>query len=86
MSGRSRWIARVSAVTGILLVLGVTVAPSAQAANRNILVHFTNSSDSALTLSSVTLDGGCALQRLKPQPRAQPHSLSCVRLSKSAAA
>jgi len=59
MSGRSRWIARVSAVTGILLALGVSVAPSAQAANQNIVVHFTNNSDSALTLSSVTLDGGC---------------------------
>jgi len=59
MSSRSRWIALVSSVVGILVVAGVNAATPAQAANQNILIHFTNNSDSALTLSSVTLDGGC---------------------------
>jgi hypothetical protein len=46
-----------STLAGISLLL-VNVPP-AQAANRNILIHFTNNTDSALTLSSLTLDGGC---------------------------
>ncbi len=59
MSRRSRWIALVSTVVGILVVSGVNAAAPAQAATQNIVVHFTNNSDSALTLSSVNLDGGC---------------------------
>jgi len=42
-----------------LVVAGVNAATPAQAATQNIVVHFTNNSDSALTLSSVNLDGGC---------------------------
>src|SRR6266702_3579782 len=59
MSRRSRWIALVSTVVGILVVSGVNAAAPAQSATQNIVVHFTNNSDSALTLSSVNLDGGC---------------------------
>jgi len=47
----------VLAMAGISLM--VVNAPTAHAANRNILVHFTNNSDSPLTLAAVTLDGGC---------------------------
>jgi hypothetical protein len=46
-------------VVGVTSVASVITAAPASAANRNIVVHFTNKSDSALTLSSVTLDGGC---------------------------
>jgi len=54
---RLRLAVLLSTLAGISLLV-VNVSP-AQAANRNILIHFTNNSDSALTLSSVTLDGGC---------------------------
>ena len=54
---RLRSAVLVSALAGIFLL--VVSGPPAQAANKNILIHFTNNTDSALTLSSVTLDGGC---------------------------
>lgn len=57
MRSRFRSAVLMSALAGISLL--VANALPAQAANRNIVVHFTNNSDSALTLSSETLDGGC---------------------------
>jgi hypothetical protein len=54
---RLRWAFLLLALSGISLM--VVNAPPAHAANRNIVVHFTNNSDSGLTLVSYTLDDGC---------------------------
>jgi hypothetical protein len=61
---RSRWAVLLLALAGISLT--VVNAPSAHAANRNIVVHFTNNSNSGLTLSSYTLDGGCWTDDVTP--------------------
>ena len=55
---------RVSRVAGLAIVIGMLLAfaigaSTSQAANRDIVVHFKNNSDSALTLKSYNLDGGC---------------------------
>jgi hypothetical protein len=44
----------------------VVNAPPAHAANRNIRVHFTNNSNSGLTLSGGTLDHGCWTNDVQP--------------------
>jgi hypothetical protein len=58
MLRRSRWTRLIPFVAAILFFTGAYASPG-RAANRNIVVHFTNNSDSGLTLQSVTLDGGC---------------------------
>jgi hypothetical protein len=58
---RSKWI---WPALGLIVLVGVSMAslvtaPPASAAFRDIVVHFTNNSDSALTRTGETLDGGC---------------------------
>ena len=66
MSGRSRSAALAALVILIGLVVAISTAPPAHAANRNIVVHFNNNSDSALTLASYKLDGGCWTNDVPP--------------------
>jgi Bacterial Ig-like domain (group 3)/Peptidase M66 len=71
-NGRGRLLGRWRGpVLLLLLALAVTQVAVAQTAladdsARSILVHFTNRSDSTLTLASKTLDGGCWSEGLEP--------------------
>ena len=61
---RARWAVLLLALSSISLM--IMNAPPAHAANRNIRVHFTNNSNSSLTLASYTLDGGCWTNDIPP--------------------
>src|SRR3954453_1165326 len=61
---RGRWAVLLLALSSISLM--IMNAPPAHAANRNIRVHFTNNSNSDLSLDSYTLDGGCWTNDITP--------------------